>query len=111
MCGEQRPPEQIEFKEVGSPPRVRGTACAGPGLALVWRITPACAGNSGGQLSFELPNPDHPRVCGEQQHGKTEHEFHVGSPPRVRGTASDSNVIGEVFRITPACAGNRKGHP
>ena len=47
-------------------------------------------------------------MCGEQTTKSYTVTVTKGSPPRVRGTASDSNVIGAVFRITPACAGNRQ---
>ena len=32
----------------------------------------------------------------------------IGSPPRVRGTASNSHLRYRRHRITPACAGNRR---
>ena len=48
---------------------------------------------------------DHPRICGEKPgEGGS---FHVGqgSPPRIRGKASDAQAGAELGRITPAHAG------
>ena len=46
MCGEQVRLEQTFYKDLGSPPRVRGTEGL-PQLAIdIHGITPACAGNS-----------------------------------------------------------------
>ena len=70
-------------------------------------ITPACAGNRIFMSLSEAFWEDHPRVCGEQQALWNISQVPKGSPPRVRGTASNS-VASKVFsRITPACAGNR----
>ena len=66
VCGEQQVKIPSGGQLSGSPPRVRGTGAATPLAALLFRITPACAGNS---CDFEDACPsaqDHPRVCGEQ---------------------------------------------
>ena len=72
----------------------------------VFRITPACAGNSPRLNKKRRQRWDHPRVCGEQKgafcHLKPPH----GSPPRVRGTAKLKFFRLIFQRITPACAGN-----
>ena len=92
---------------VGSPPRVRGTAEELKGFDLRNRITPACAGNR----HFPLPpihcGEDHPRVCGEQKSRLEKDLDGIGSPPRVRGTVRRHPAHKTVYRITPACAGNR----
>ena len=69
-------------------------------------ITPACAGNSGREHGAAATCEDHPRVCGEQQVRLTFFVKRVGSPPRVRGTASAVDLFCEARGITPACAGN-----
>ena len=66
VCGEQRIAGKCKVREVGSPPRVRGTAAATAGWVERGGITPACAGNRA-------------RPCGTSRTGG-------GSPPRVRGT-------------------------
>ena len=46
-------------------------------------------------------------MCGEQLAGTHLQADSQGSPPRVRGTASDCPMNEKRVRITPACAGNR----
>ena len=70
-------------------------------------ITPACAGNSFFQTHFARQPQDHPRVCGEQPAGSQYWQRSIGSPPRVRGTATSHGSPLMVTGITPACAGNR----
>ena len=67
VCGEQAPflPPARLLK--GSPPRVRGTGANFFCPFFSFRITPACAGNSGGHRGGWRPEQDHPRVCGEQR--------------------------------------------
>ncbi len=50
----------------GSPPRARGAVTAAQQGADIIRITPACAGSSGGAARRLTGGPDHPRVRGEQ---------------------------------------------
>ena len=109
MCGEQYLFQSTYKLILGSPPRVRGTEPHFHGLLRGHGITPACAGNSTPACAGNSKCGDHPRVCGEQQHGKTEHEFHVGSPPRVRGTEEYLMACELAKGITPACAGNSGG--
>ena len=88
VCGEQTVPSRQGTPKIGSPPRVRGTggqAAAGGGAG---RITPACAGNRRNICLCQPGQRDHPRVCGEQSLPAEAILFTVGSPPRVRGTAS-----------------------
>ena len=73
------------------------------------RITPACAGNRDISRHGLRARWDHPRVCGEQALVKYICVVVIGSPPRVRGTASQQSKQAQISRITPACAGN--SHP
>ena len=66
MCGEQVMLLNLEKVEMGSPPRVRGTAGCFFGTLTEFRITPACAGNSFRVWFPFHDHKDHPRVCGEQ---------------------------------------------
>ncbi len=86
VCGEQTFREVQDFFELGSPPRVRGTAASIDEFADPYGITPACAGNSFSGLLSESLHEDHPRVCGEQVNGTAQTSYPAGSPPRVRGT-------------------------
>ena len=71
------------------------------------RITPACAGSKINYSWIKYRSQDHPRVCGEQPLPVAGLGPQKGSPPRVRGTASETSGITKLTRITPACAGNR----
>ena len=107
VCGEQGNLPATFFSNAGSPPRVRGTVLFSVRRTSCYRITPACAGNSLISLPNQLATWDHPRVCGEQQTQTSSQTMGLGSPPRVRGTASSGISICPNIRITPACAGNR----
>ena len=50
------------------------------------RITPACAGNTLGEILSEMGGEDHPRLRGEYE------QLH--------------SILTYIERITPACAGN-----
>ena len=45
-------------------------------------------------------------MCGEQEQPQPVGASNQGSPPRVRGTASQTDAKSKLFGITPACAGN-----
>ena len=49
----------------GSPPHARGRPGSTGGGKEFWRITPACAGKTGTRRSEGQPQPDHPRMRGE----------------------------------------------
>ena len=106
MCGEQNIIYKFFFVNIGSPPRVRGTAADQLATQSLYRITPACAGNSRRHEGTVCIRKDHPRVCGEQFPVFTDSLDAIGSPPRVRGT--ELFVVPLTFDagITPACAGN-----
>ena len=110
VCGEQ--PISIETPRIlsGSPPRVRGTVVIYIFVSQQKRITPACAGNSIRSEIFCRLKKDHPRVCGEQLLVISIWTRMMGSPPRVRGTGYRLTVGRYFCRITPACAGNSRGH-
>ena len=107
VCGEQLTRRNMTGSAMGSPPRVRGTAQDKSAFILEARITPACAGNSYKTRRCLILFWDHPRVCGEQPPAFPPPEPVQGSPPRVRGTDFCTPSRLAIFRITPACAGNR----
>ena len=90
---------------VGSPPRMRGkvpntcvtTTCCG--------ITPAYAGKSGPAQAPHTAGRDHPRVCGEKHEPPCAQGLTVGSPPRMRGKGSYTQMAFAGPGITPAYAG------
>ena len=107
-CGEQFAMPSIRVPCGGSPPRVRGTDFQIVRYTLDQGITPAGAGNSDRQLSQTPTIGDHPRGCGEQTMRRHKQLLRVGSPPRVRGTATPSPDPVQVPGITPAGAGNSR---
>ena len=107
MCGEQPGLDRFFAAVIGSPPRVRGTACGGIRPPAPNRITPACAGNRHHFARRPYRHMDHPRVCGEQFTPFSRTTGATGSPPRVRGTEVEPAQVEAAQGITPACAGNR----
>ena len=71
----------------------------------VLRITPAYAGKSFKITCYNVPNEDHPRLCGEKVPKVLLMLANIGSPPPMRGKVTF--LIDTVFpaRITPAYAG------
>ena len=107
VCGEKTPFSENSFTKSGSPPRVRGKACAICTFPLSQRITPACAGKRGIALDAGTMVLDHPRVCGEKRFLICRQSPRWGSPPRVRGKVRDAEKGKFQAGITPACAGKR----
>ena len=73
------------FPVSGSPSRVRGKENVDTYKRRHSRITPACAGKRQLALVTNVPNRDHPRVCGEKPPSTGRGMPDSGSPPRVRG--------------------------
>ena len=107
VCGEQGHRQVFPLGQLGSPPRVRGTADKFTSISPEPWITPACAGNRLSRRSYRMRSRDHPRVCGEQLNRAALNVIFIGSPPRVRGTVDKNSSWRIWYRITPACAGNR----
>ena len=72
-------------------------------------ITPACAGRSIISFTGDKIVWDHPRVRGENTRSSIAAYASGGSPPRARGEAAHGTKSTEKIRITPACAGRRRG--
>ena len=87
VCGEQSAAQARDATNVGSSPRVRGTARFIAGLTRHWTV--------------------HPRVCGEQDDQPWAARSSRGSSPRVRGTGHILQPDQIRSRFIPACAGNR----
>ena len=92
--------------QIGSSPRVRGTASWPRPADQETRFIPACAGNRPWRLDIEAQYAVHPRVCGEQIQFAKGRTYPAGSSPRVRGTVVLQYNDGERERFIPACAGN-----
>ena len=105
VCGEKARCTAGIFPVSGSPSRVRGKENVDTYKRRHSRITPACAGKRQLALVTNVPNRDHPRVCGEKSTARGSVKYILGSPPRVRGKVALFAVIGHHVGITPACAG------
>ena len=90
---------------MGSPPHVRGKEIEYSIDVTYTRITPACAGKSGGGCVGTCRAKDHPRMCGEKMLLLCCRCGTVGSPPHVRGKELQLDDPESGDRITPACAG------
>ena len=105
VCGEKETRTWWGSEMSGSPPRVRGKVSRATVCESSRRITPACAGKSGGLLPLCGVRVDHPRVCGEKRELADRDIFVLGSPPRVRGKDWEQVAREAKERTTPACAG------
>ena len=106
-CGEQCLPALHAASDMGSSPRVRGTAIAYGVTIDQLGIIPARAGNSCCRAPRWLTRRDHPRACGEQAMSSRIVSCMSGSSPRVRGTAHAPARARARAGIIPARAGNR----
>ena len=84
-CGENCYATELDEDKLGSPPRMRGKLRSKSKGRMTHGITPADAGKTRVRMPKKLPSKDHPRGCGENQHGGFLHGQKYGSPPRMRG--------------------------
>ena len=108
-CGEQLPWGNAQLLPDGSSPRMRGTENPRVLRAQCARFIPAHAGNSVCLVIRHLPQPVHPRACGEQMTHLKLIEVAHGSSPRMRGTDCLRVIAVVNIRFIPAHAGNRPG--
>ena len=106
VCGERTVTSSDSMENVGSSPRVRGTAASRTGPSPQTRFIPACAGNGRGHSRHSQGPSVHPRVCGERSSIAPPASWYAGSSPRVRGTARSPDAHPRASRFIPACAGN-----
>ena len=105
ICGEKDTAAYTAFRNVGSPPHMRGKELFFQHCLFAQRITPAYAGKRGSTLGRLPFRTDHPRVCGEKFRAYAMIWQEWGSPPRMRGKARRQAPIWHRHRITPAYAG------
>mgnify|MGYP001639887470 CR=1 FL=1 len=89
----------------GSPPHARGRLREEYAKLEKRGITPACAGKTTKGRMNKMREGDHPRMRGEDVSYYNAEAFTMGSPPHARGRRERSCRYGNVFGITPACAG------
>ena len=109
LCGEKFRFLEISPAHEGSPPPMRGKAKCGSDNVSVQGITPAYAGKRKSRSQNARIVGDHPRLCGEKCYILVTKSGNSGSPPPMRGKASNCCLVSSSIRITPAYAGKRKG--
>ena len=105
VCGEKFWRRDLKGRTAGSPLRMRGKEITKLFLDRFIRITPAYAGKSVIQNSWNNPSEDHPCVCGEKETVNPRISKYLGSPLRMRGKVLTENLHLPLDRITPAYAG------
>ena len=85
MCGEH--PWDASYRDIvrGSSPHVRGARGRRLCRRLPYGIIPACAGSTTRPSPMTARLRDHPRMCGEHEHGGAMSLLRPGSSPHVRG--------------------------
>ena len=108
LCGEKETIKVGQVTGTGSPPPMRGKDAPFRAFGIKLRITPAYAGK---RIVYESKTDlfeDHPRLCGEKTATKDKVVAFLGSPPPMRGKASDKPFLQRRCRITPAYAGKSR---
>ncbi|KRM95468.1 hypothetical protein FC19_GL001780 [Liquorilactobacillus aquaticus DSM 21051] len=85
MRGEYCPVGVLSINPIGSPPHARGILNAAFLNLFIFRITPACAGNTVATLTLFRCDKDHPRMRGEYLQKSVKTWEFWGSPPHARG--------------------------
>ena len=112
--GEDHPRSRGEYKLLlngfegflGSSPLSRGIPGPHQRVRGLRGIIPALAGNTLCSRPVDLTHQDHPRSRGEYPCAPTSSLTLSGSSPLSRGIPNLVNVIGSIYRIIPALAGN-----
>ena len=105
LCGEKRNCDMNRLLFRGSPPPMRGKAVTHGIITKVYGITPAYAGKRRCGQHSGLSLQDHPRLCGEKFTTAWFSYVTSGSPPPMRGKATNPTGALNTDRITPAYAG------
>ena len=108
MRGEDAPRWLSTDLRDGSPPHARGRHEDSTVDPIRRRITPACAGKTGGSTLAVNSAADHPRMRGEDRALASPIVYLVGSPPHARGRPRPSMRCTPAAGITPACAGKTR---
>ena len=96
---------------LGLSPRVRGNRSGSPGVAVVVRSIPACAGEPLPVHELRRDARVYPRVCGGTRRGPRPYTDGQGLSPRVRGNPLLPWRCHRREGSIPACAGEPRGYP
>ena len=105
-CGERLLAVEARCQNIGSSPRLRGTACHVLADGGDSRFIPAPAGNGRPESRRAFTMSVHPRACGERRSLTPDLTPWRGSSPRLRGTEASVTVGQRTKRFIPAPAGN-----
>ena len=105
-CGERFIGRTVEVKNLGSSPRMRGTAPRLGRSLRRFRFIPAHAGNGLPVQPLHRDKKVHPRACGERSVPIKLKVAVAGSSPRMRGTELCKITWCTHLRFIPAHAGN-----
>ena len=107
-CGENTALFEVNWRDLGSSPRMRGKRYSGNGCLSMTGLIPAHAGKTPYALrSWALP-PAHPRACGENPPSDWPMKSRLGSSPRMRGKPRNAILVGVCSRLIPAHAGKTR---
>ena len=87
---------------------MRGKDASGAMAMYIYRITPAYAGKSSGDVTARICLQDHPRLCGEKFQNLAGSDADPGSPPPMRGKVVHFLSDDVAGGITPAYAGKSR---
>ena len=90
----------------GSPPLTREILFKHYIFIVIFRITPAYAGNTAVCKAFGITPGDHPRLRGKYLYISHAVVLGIGSPPLTREILQLQFYSVNLHRITPAYAGN-----
>ncbi len=105
-CGEWWRGRQQGCPGYGSAPRVRGMVAQQHDGAIQFRFSPARAGNGRRGGCNNEPSTVQPRACGEWFVASFRGKSRPGSAPRVRGMGGAWWPLPNLWRFSPARAGN-----
>ncbi len=111
VCGDN--PTKIEefYRSDGSPPRVWGQRGNAATKKRDVRFTPTCVGTTLALPVFRENPAVHPHVCGDNECYNSSSHRTGGSPPRVWGQQSESDIYTLYSRFTPTCVGTTSISP
>ena len=92
-CGENQTTLSHAYKNLGSPPRMRGKRRETKLGTQSFRITPAHAGKTVWVGGKRFNSSGSPRACGENSGMRFRCRGKIGSPPRMRGKHFGNGVF------------------
>ena len=105
-CGEHKGNDMTRINIPGSSPRLRGALLPALESTEGHGIIPALAGSTRMHSTLTRAIWDHPRACGEHQHGPCDVQRGAGSSPRLRGARPPLHLLACDRGIIPALAGS-----